>query len=370
MRASTGSLDVKPLLDLLSQLGAPKAKEWLSEGRHQDCQEAFQVVIERIGEEQKAKAREQGGVPLVRSVFGVDLETRLVCRCGDGRVKHQLNVSVSVAIGNCTTLQGCLAAFASEGAVEEGTRCPHNVCRGVTNTQVTATTLGRVVAIQLNRFTNTLIKLDQHVSFPIELTREFLSESKLRGLEHGHLYAVVTHTGSSLHSGHYTIDVRHGSRWFRCEDENVSAISEEKVLDTQAYLLFYETDRIRVGPTLRGEINACLSKPDTSTSLSGVDFSHLYAARSDLNLLAGQASGLQLVTAALRASSAPSATANSGMVAAENVAAAELAAATNAADVGTEKGGAEKAVAENATPATLVVAAMLQKAAAEKAIVQ
>jgi len=51
------------------------------------------------------------------------------------------------------------------------------------------------------------------------------------------LKAVIYHMGS-LYYGHYTATIRLGERWFSCDDERVTKVSEPQT--ENAYLLFYE----------------------------------------------------------------------------------------------------------------------------------
>ena len=44
------------------------------------------------------------------------------------------------------------------------------------------------------------------------------------------LQAVLTHKGRSSNSGHYLGWVRRGKDWFKCDDEDVSLVTEEEVL--------------------------------------------------------------------------------------------------------------------------------------------
>lgn len=48
----------------------------------------------------------------------------------------------------------------------------------------------------------------------------------------------VNHFGT-LQSGHYVANVRVENNWYHCNDAHVSYISEEDVLKSDAYLLFY-----------------------------------------------------------------------------------------------------------------------------------
>jgi ubiquitin carboxyl-terminal hydrolase 22/27/51 len=53
------------------------------------------------------------------------------------------------------------------------------------------------------------------------------------------LECVVVHQGENAHSGHYYAFCRQDSKWFRFDDEMVTATTTEDVLRQEAYLLFY-----------------------------------------------------------------------------------------------------------------------------------
>jgi len=54
------------------------------------------------------------------------------------------------------------------------------------------------------------------------------------------LYAVVNHEGKSIDVGHYTSFVRHSkNQWVKCDDVNLTPFALERVLNSEAYLLFY-----------------------------------------------------------------------------------------------------------------------------------
>ena len=40
-------------------------------------------------------------------------------------------------------------------------------------------------------------------------------------------------------AGHYFCFVKRNNKWFICDDENVQEVSEKKVANEDAYLLFY-----------------------------------------------------------------------------------------------------------------------------------
>lgn len=52
------------------------------------------------------------------------------------------------------------------------------------------------------------------------------------------IFGVVTHSGN-LESGHYVSYARVAGRWFKFDDAWVTAVDEEDVKRTEAYMLFY-----------------------------------------------------------------------------------------------------------------------------------
>jgi hypothetical protein len=55
------------------------------------------------------------------------------------------------------------------------------------------------------------------------------------------LFAVIVHAGKNSHSGHYIAYVRNVSKneWWKMDDSRVTAVSEDEVMQAEAYMLFY-----------------------------------------------------------------------------------------------------------------------------------
>eukprot|EP00871_Galdieria_phlegrea_P002616 jgi/Galph1/3355/GphlegSOOS_G2054.1 len=121
--------------------------------------------------------------------------------------------------------------------------------------QVTVNRLPKVLILQLKRFAwregdEHYRKLGKHIDFPMSLslpgslltTPHLYSKQKDRNYE---LTAVVTHLGKDLIGGHYICDIRwkvEGKErvvWVNCDDSCINSVSEQVVLQRQAYLLFY-----------------------------------------------------------------------------------------------------------------------------------
>lgn len=58
------------------------------------------------------------------------------------------------------------------------------------------------------------------------------------------LECVVVHQGDNVHNGHYFAFCRQDKKWFRFDDEIVSATTTEDVLRQEAYLLFYSLRKL------------------------------------------------------------------------------------------------------------------------------
>jgi len=88
-------------------------------------------------------------------------------------------------------------------------------------------------------------KLNKAVKYFNSLTigRELLASSTGPAIE-GRKYelvATVTHHGKEPSAGHYTADCRQtDGRWLRFDDALVSVVSINRVLQEQAYVLFYK----------------------------------------------------------------------------------------------------------------------------------
>lgn len=53
------------------------------------------------------------------------------------------------------------------------------------------------------------------------------------------LFAMVEHRGASLQQGHYKAFVKEAQQWFTCNDTWITRETQEDILRSQGYLLFY-----------------------------------------------------------------------------------------------------------------------------------
>ena len=51
---------------------------------------------------------------------------------------------------------------------------------------------------------------------------------------------MITHHGICMDGGHYTCDIFNSHQWLECNDEQIVSVSENDILQRNAYLLFYQ----------------------------------------------------------------------------------------------------------------------------------
>jgi ubiquitin C-terminal hydrolase len=102
----------------------------------------------------------------------------------------------------------------------------------------------QVLVVHVKRFAqheDFLFKVDSHVNFPTSMSLDFALVDSGSFNPSGCCYrlcGVVNHSGN-LKGGHYTSFTLSGSQWYYQSDTHVRTASEDEVLKSQAYMLFY-----------------------------------------------------------------------------------------------------------------------------------
>ena len=97
-----------------------------------------------------------------------------------------------------------------------------------------------ILIIHLKRFDNNGNKINNNVDFPInnlDLRKYCCGYDKKKSVFS--LYGVCNHIGS-INSGHYYSYCKHNEDWYNYDDDNISIISESKIVSKNAYCLFYK----------------------------------------------------------------------------------------------------------------------------------
>ncbi|KAH6927269.1 hypothetical protein HPB50_001230 [Hyalomma asiaticum] len=156
---------------------------------------------------------------------------------------HEPAVTKGPAEGS---LEACLRSFTAPEllAGANGLHCDGcKSARAAASLQLQVFEAPRILTLHLKRFQQgaTLRKVQKHVPFPVELdlTPFCCKDAEMKTPATYILYGVVEHAGR-MTGGHYTAYVRGaGGGWFHASDSRVVPATQQKVLASQAYLLFY-----------------------------------------------------------------------------------------------------------------------------------
>ena len=119
--------------------------------------------------------------------------------------------------------------------------CEHCKTKNVdAHKKITIWRLPEILILTLGRFNPDYTKNDQHVDFDLEdldLTK-FLTYPVI-SKQYYDLYATVNHQGRSLDFGHYISQVKYRNNWLKIDDEVVTRLNPDDVINNSAYILFY-----------------------------------------------------------------------------------------------------------------------------------
>ncbi|KAF3452960.1 hypothetical protein FNV43_RR03393 [Rhamnella rubrinervis] len=187
---------------------------------------------------------------LVHKIFGGRLRSQVKClQCSYCSNKFDPFLDLSLEIVKVDSLHKALSRFTAPEQLDGGEkqyqcqRCKQKV-RALK--QLTVHKAPYVLTIHLKRFRahDPGEKIDKKVPFgPTLDLKPFVSGSSEGDLKYT-LYGVLVHHGSNTHSGHYLCYVRTScGMWYSLDDNQVCHVSEKKVLEQKAYMLFYVRDR-------------------------------------------------------------------------------------------------------------------------------
>ncbi|EGG17025.1 ubiquitin hydrolase B [Cavenderia fasciculata] len=155
------------------------------------------------------------------------------------------------------TLEEALSLFMKEETLE-GYTCSTKGVEVTASKSMSIEVLPKILIVHFKRFAydTEAQKLDKFISFPTTLTLKshnshapppsqpqtfastILAAASAKKYS---LLSVVSHHGKGLSQGHYTCDVLQPNlQWMRFDDALVSEITEQEVLNREAYLLLYQ----------------------------------------------------------------------------------------------------------------------------------
>ncbi|KAL3629613.1 hypothetical protein CASFOL_026835 [Castilleja foliolosa] len=187
---------------------------------------------------------------LVHKIFGGRLRSQVKCmQCSYCSDKFDPFLDLSLEIVRADSLLKALGHFTAKEQLDGGAKqyqcqqCKHKV---KALKQLTIHQAPHVLTVHLKRFSAHAPgrKIDNKIAFgPTLDLKPFVTGPYDGGLQYT-LYGVLVHAGWSTHSGHYYCFVRTSSgMWHSLDDNQVYQVSEKKVLEQKAYMLFYVRDR-------------------------------------------------------------------------------------------------------------------------------
>nr|GEW75412.1 ubiquitin carboxyl-terminal hydrolase 20-like [Tanacetum cinerariifolium] len=222
--------------------------------QQEDAHEFLQCFLDRlesslINLKVKDDALPSESDNLVKQVFGGRVISKLrCCNCNYISDTYEPSVDLSLEIDNANSLLTALESFTKIEHIEDEEMkftCDHCKEKVSVDKQLMLDQIPSVCAFHLKRFKNDgswVEKIDKHVDFPLELDLQpFTCGGQTDNVDLKYeLYAVVVHTAFTSTCGHYYCYIRSApDTWHKFDDSKVTSVSEDSVLQEEAYILFY-----------------------------------------------------------------------------------------------------------------------------------
>lgn len=180
---------------------------------------------------------------LIHNIFYGLYETTIICENNHKTITLEPFVDISIPITNGDNLPQLIDNFERNETLENENKffCDH--CSMLVNAQkqlsiknlpndILIIHLKRFQTIKIRNFIN-IVKLETMIDYPLQLNLK----NKLY-----HLFGVVNHIGNPRF-GHYYSYIKHiNNKWYQLNDTNVSKLDETKIVNNNAYILFYQVE--------------------------------------------------------------------------------------------------------------------------------
>lgn len=244
-------------------------------GRQEDAHEFLRYLIEameksyllRFKNSKEFDQYSKETTPL-NQILGGYLRSAVRClSCNHVSTTFQHFEDILLDIRKSSTIDEALEVyFARERLEDMGYKCESCKKKVSATKQFYLERTPPVLCIQLKRFSVGGSKLNKHITIRTKLDLSSYAFKKINDNTLTYkLVSMVTHLGSSQHCGHYTaIGLTDVGGYYQFDDSNVRPISIQNVLNTNAYILFYELENI----TTSYQLNNNNSTPPTNTVTS------------------------------------------------------------------------------------------------------
>lgn len=180
---------------------------------------------------------------LIHNVFYGSFETTIICENNHKTITLEPFVDISIPITNGDNLPQLIDNFEINETLEDDNKffCDHCNMLVKAQKQITIKNLpNNILIIHLKRFQTinithfiNIVKLETMIDYPLQLNLKD---------KHYHLFGVVNHIGNPRF-GHYYSYIKHiNNKWYELNDSNVSELDETKIINNNAYILFYQVE--------------------------------------------------------------------------------------------------------------------------------
>nr|GAT44790.1 cysteine proteinase [Mycena chlorophos] len=241
--------------------------------RQEDCHEVFREVFGKIHDENRTFDDDGTATSFLEDFAGGELSSTVrctVCQQMSGTPSVEPILDLSVPLENpaghvIANVQDALNEFFAQENIDY--RCARCGSANKAEKYLQVSMAPNTLFVHLKRFATrrnkktgatSLKKLDHNVGIPGILDLTHLTVNAIPTTYS--LSAYITHVGGDLASGHYTATAKRGTRWFCFDDEHVTELTPQAVVNhEQAYILVYTK-------------NTCIPSTSSTSSIRGADY--------------------------------------------------------------------------------------------------
>lgn len=246
---SNRAISPRGMVNCIRRVGK-QFKPFRQEDAHEYLRQLLDCMHEEVLKQNGLKTADgkKAETTVISRIFGGYLCNTLTCtRCQytSKTYNHFQDLSLEIRQG-IQGVENAIDAFTKLENLTQGNEWKCDGCKNKVKAtkQMTIQEVPNVLVLHLKRFSfgNMFGKITKHITFPASLNvpYDYNGSSKNAKQAKYELTGVIVHHGGSTHSGHYIAYVKApNGQWHEMNDSTVSVVSINKVLQAQAYVIFY-----------------------------------------------------------------------------------------------------------------------------------
>ena len=214
-------------------------------GRQEDSHEFLRFLIDAVSRGFNKNSSTSGKLNPVTAIFEFHLQSTVTClSCKKQSHAKDPAMDLMLDIKGCNSIDKALALFSRKDMLNGRNRYKCEHCKKLCDAskQMFIASPPNILCMQLKRFEFTASgqrKISNYVSYPEALDLPYHTGHKVHHKQYD-LYGVLVHSGNTSRSGHYYSFVKAPNDiWYCMDDSSVSQIKKTKILQQNAYILFY-----------------------------------------------------------------------------------------------------------------------------------